>query len=157
MDKKGKKFEEKFKESWESTFGDKKLLLRLPDQQSYYKGSSKNPCDFIGHLAEKLFMLEIKTTKDTTLHIKSKFKQYEELLEYKDYDDVYPGVVVWFYNYDIIYYAPIEEVEKMVRDGKKSLHKDFLKSGEYKVIEIPHVIPRTWPKCDLSIFKDITK
>ena len=89
---KGKKFEANVERDWKRTLP-KKLILRLPDQQSGYKGSSSNICDFIGFTNKKLFMIECKETDENTFNF-AKLTQYDKLLEYKDYEDVYPGVLI---------------------------------------------------------------
>ena len=47
----GKKWEDKFKSTWEKQFPGR-LIYRLPDQQSGYAGGGgSNPCDFISKSA----------------------------------------------------------------------------------------------------------
>lgn len=150
----GKKFEEKVRGSLELGFPNY-TIMRLMDQQSRYKGQSSNPCDFVAYLDSGLFLIECKTTKDPYLHIKSKIKQYDDLLKFKGKVKTHPGVLVWYYNYDLVYWIEIEEIERMVLEGKKSIHKDDLLKGTYKAIAIPFSKPRVYPVCDFSILNEL--
>ena len=84
-------------------------------------------------------MVECKATKGSSLNF-SKIPQYDRLLDYKGLYKTYPGVVVWFYEKDTVIWVSIEEMEKMVLDGEKSiglrmLKKDYKKS--YNIITVP--------------------
>lgn len=88
----GKIWERCFQESWEETFPNS-FILRLPDQQSGYLGTSRNICDFIGFTNGKLYLIECKSIKGNTLPL-SNLKQYERLLSYKGIKDVRIGFIV---------------------------------------------------------------
>lgn len=153
-DKVGKEFEERTKTSWESSLPGT-FFSRLPDQQSKYKGTSANICDYVGFTNGKLFLIECKTTKEGTLNIKSDFKQYHILKDYVNIKGLHAGVLIWYYSYNVIVWVPIEEVNKMVSDGKKSISKKELLKGEYKCVFIPFRIPRVYPKMDFNVLNDI--
>lgn len=153
---KGKKWEEKFKESWENFFPNT-VILRLPDQQSRYKGTSKNPCDFIAFPTDKLFMIELKSHKSNTFPF-SCFKQYDLLLSYKGAHRTICCVIVWFTDYNRVVYAPIEEVEKMINDGKKSINIKWLDTKEYNIVELPSGMTKKsikYPKCDFTYIQNL--
>lgn len=153
---KGKKWEDEFKKSWIKTFGNKKLIYRLPDQMTGRKETSKNPCDFFAFLSSvnKLFMVECKEHKDNTLPF-SAFPQYERLLEYKDMENVYPGVLIWYSDRDKVVWVSIQECEKIYNDGNKSINVKMLNDDRYNLVEIPMKIKRVYPDCDLSILKEV--
>lgn len=149
---KGKKWEEKFKESWIECFPDT-FIYRIPDQQSRHKGASKNPCDFLAFPNKDLYMIELKSHKGNTFPFDC-FKQYELLLEYKDIQNVKCCLIVWFIEHNKVIYVPIEEVEKMKSDDKKSINIKMLDTKEYNIIEIPSIIKRTYPRCDFTILEN---
>lgn len=74
---KGKKFEEQVREDLGKTFPNS-FILRLPDQQSGYYGSSKNICDFILYVNGTLFLLECKSHKGNTFPL-SNLTQFGKL------------------------------------------------------------------------------
>ena len=116
----GKKFEARFAQDWKRCFPNT-LLYRLPDQQSGYAGGgSSNPCDYFCFPGDKLLMVECKCHAGQSIPF-SAIRQYNKMLDYKDLYKTYPGVVVWFYEKDIVIWVSIEEMEKMVLDGEKSI------------------------------------
>ena len=88
----GKAFETQFREDWKRTFPDSSLY-RLPDQQSYYKGASTNPCDFIGFNDGILYLLECKTHKGASIPFDA-MPQYERLKQYVGKPGIRVGFVV---------------------------------------------------------------
>lgn len=163
----GKKFEEKVKEDWERIFP-KTFFTRLPDQQSRYFGQSGNICDYIGFVNCKLFLMECKETKETTFNFKSNLgvgnvektkskSQYERLLEHKDDENTYPGVLLWFSSFDKVVWLNIGEIERMVNDGLKSFNVKMIDNCNYNVYTIPATKLRTFMRCDFEIFRTIEK
>ena len=150
----GKKWENKFKSTWEKQFPDK-LLYRLPDQQSGYAGSGgSNPCDFMCYPGDCVLMVECKAHKGASISFND-IPQYERQLDYKDYYKTFPGVLVWFYEKDVIILVSIEEMEKMVLDGEKSIglrmideKKPYKKA--YNIITLPAQKLRTFMEADLN-------
>lgn len=151
----GKKFEERVKKDWELSLPSK-LIFRLKDQQSGYYGQSSNPCDYFGFTNSKLFMIECKETKGNTFNF-AKLTQYDDLLAHDKYDDVYPGALIWFSERDVVVWANISEIKKMIDDGKKSINVKMLETDEYKLYVIPTTKLRTFLRCDFTIFNDIEK
>ena len=81
--------------------------------------------------------------------------QYTRLLNYKNLKKVFPGVVVWFYEKDIVIWVSIEEMEKMVLDGEKSIGLRMIDSKKpykkaYNIITIPSIKLRTFMESDYN-------
>ena len=150
----GKKFEERFKKDWKRCFPNT-LIYRLPDQQSGYGGGgSTNPCDFLCFTGNEVLMVECKATKGASINF-SKIRQYDKMLGYKGLEKTFPGVVIWLYEKDVVLWVSIEEMEKMVNDGEKSIglrmiddKKPYKKS--YNIIVIPSIKLRTFLESDYN-------
>lgn len=148
----GKKFETRFAQDYKKCFPGT-LIYRLPDQQSGYAGGgSSNPCDFFCFTGNELLMVECKAHKSGSIPF-SAIRQYEKMLDYKGLKNIFTGVVIWFYEKDIVIWVSIEEMEKMVNDGEKSIglrmtdkEKPYKKS--YNIITIPSVKLRTFMESD---------
>ena len=126
----GKQFEARFATDYKRCFPDS-FLFRLHDQMTGYKETSQNPCDFIAYPGSCLLMVECKAHKGMSIPFNA-IPQYERLLSYKGFPKVFPGVVIWFYEKDIVIWVSIDEMEK-------SGHK-FKKKGLYVVI-IKYIAP----------------
>ena len=99
-------------------------------------------------------MVECKATKGSSINF-SKIPQYDRLLDYKGLYKTYPGVVVWFYEKDTVIWVSIEEMEKMVTDGEKSIglrmideKKPYKKA--YNIITLPSIKLRTFMETDYN-------
>ena len=150
----GKKWEERFRKDYKRCFPNT-LIYRLPDQQSGYAGGgSANPCDFLCYTGDCVLMIECKAHAKASIPFTA-IPQYERMLDYKGLDKTYPGVVIWFYEKDIVIWVSIEEMEKMVNDGEKSIglrmideKKPYKK--EYNIITLPSVKLRTFMETDYT-------
>ena len=155
----GKKFETRFYQDWKRCFPDT-LIYRLPDQQSGYAGGgSSNPCDFLCFTGNELLMVECKAHKGLSIPFTA-IRQYEKMLDYKGLTKVFPGVVVWFYEKDTVIWVSIEEMEKMVNDGEKSIglrmideKKPYKKS--YNIITLPSKKLRTFMETDYNYLVEV--
>lgn len=153
MTNKGKKFEEVFEKSWRESFPNS-FIYRLKDQMSFYGNSvSSNPCDYICFANGKLFLMECKETQDVRFSLK--FRQYEQLLSYKNIPNVIPGVTIWFAARDLIVWISIQECEKILNDGVKSISLKMIDNGEYDIKIIPSSKKRVYSYGDYSLLKDI--
>lgn len=144
----GKSWETVFRRSWEKQFPGT-FIHRLPDQMSGYRETSGNPCDFLcypGYCG--LFMVECKEHLGASIPFTA-IPQYERLLKYKGRKNVYPGCIIWFSEKDKIIWVDIDEMEKMVNDGEKSIGLRMLKEGLYNIIEIPGEKKRVFIEPDL--------
>ena len=144
---KGKAWEEKFRQDWKKSFP-KTFVFRLKDQMTGYKETSGNPCDFLCFPGEnKLFMVECKEHKGASIPFTA-IPQYDRLLEYKDCPGVYPGVMLWLSEKDIVMWIGIKEMEKMVNDGKKSIGIKMLEDSLYNIMIIPSEKKRIYLESD---------
>lgn len=149
----GKKWENKFASTFEKQFPDK-LIYRLPDQQSGYAGEGgSNPCDFLCYPGDCVLMVECKATKGASISFND-IRQYDKMRDYKGRYKTHIGVLVWFYEKDKIIWVSIEEMEKMVNDGEKSIglrmideKKPYKKS--YNIIKVEAQKLRTFMEADL--------
>ena len=150
----GKKWENKFASTFEKQFPDK-LIYRLPDQQSGYAGEGgSNPCDFLCYPGDCVLMVECKAHKGASIPFTA-IPQYDKQLDYKGLYKTYPGVIVWFYEKDVVIWVSIEEMEKMVNDGEKSIglrmideKKPYKKA--YNIITLPSIKLRTFMETDYN-------
>ncbi len=101
----------------------------------------------------KLFLMECKETQDVRFSLK--FRQYEQLLSYKDIPNVIPGVTIWFASRDLIVWVSIQECEKILNDGIKSISLKMIDNGEYDIKIIPSSKKRVYSYGDYSLLKDI--
>lgn len=150
----GKKFENRFKKDYQRCFPNT-MIYRLPDQQSGYAGGgSQNPCDFFCYPGNLVLMVECKAHKGASIPF-SAIPQYDRMLDYKGLHKNHPGVVVWFYEKDTVIWVSIEEMEKMVLDGEKSIglrmvdeKKPYKKA--YNIIILPSVKLRAFMETDYN-------
>ena len=155
----GKKFEDRFKMDYKRCFPDT-LIYRLPDQQSGYAGGgSANPCDFFCFTGREVLMVECKAHTGSSINF-SAIRQYERMLGYKGLKNVFPGVLVWFYEKDTVIWVSVEEMEKMILDGEKSIglrmideKKPYKKS--YNVITLPSKKLRTFMETDYNYLVEV--
>ena len=145
----GKKFEKNFEVNWLKSFPNT-FLLRLPDQQSGYFGTSRNLCDFIAYNNKTLFLLECKSIKGNTFPL-TNLKQYDKLILKKGIKGVICGVILWFRDHDKILFIPIDTFEKLKKDNKKSFNIKMLQDTYYKSIIIPTVKKRTFLTGDYTV------
>ena len=144
---KGKKFEDRFRSDWLKL--PNAFILRLPDQQSGYYGTSANPCDFICYSYPYMFLLELKSHGGNTFPL-SAFRQYDKIKNYDGKEGIKVGVVLWLYDHDKIIYIPISSFVKLVADDKKSFNVKYVESQEYECYEIPSVKLKTFMTSDWS-------
>lgn len=114
----GKQFEEQVFKGFKR-IGDCDIT-RLPDQMSGYKGST-NVSDFIVFNSGNLIYIECKSLYGNTLNLK-KITQLDSLTEKELIPDVSAGVMVWFIDHDITLYIPVSELNRLKREGKKSIN-----------------------------------
>lgn len=151
---KGKKFEEKFEENWKTCFP-KQFIFRLRDQVSGYKIVSQNPCDYICFTNNKLFLVECKSHEGASINF-SVIPQYERLLAYKNMQNVFPVIIIWFVEKDIVLWVPIETAEQIIRDGNKSIQLKMLKTGKYDIKVVPSIKKRVFMDSNyLEIVQDL--
>ena len=148
----GKKFEQQVKQDLLRCFPNA-FVLRLPDQQSGYYGTSQNICDFIMFANKKLFLLECKSHKGNTFPL-SNLTQFGKLQQYKNVNDLKAGVILWFIDHNKVVYVPIETVIKYAEEEKKSINIKDLDS-EYVIIDLPSQKKRTFMETDYSVLGEL--
>lgn len=146
---KGKIWEKCVEESWGNSFPNS-FILRLPDQQNGYFGTSRNVVDYIAFNSPYLYLIECKTIKGNTLPL-SNLKQYERMLIYNKIGYIKIGFLVWWQDKNITAWVPLDTITTLKEENKKSVHVDYVKNKLYNIIEIPNVIKRIYPKCDLTV------
>ena len=150
----GKKFEDRFRKDYERCFPNT-LIYRLPDQQSGYAGGgSQNPCDFLCYPGDCVLMVECKAHAKASIPFTA-IPQYARMLNYKGKYKTFPGVVIWFYEKDTVIWVSIEEMEKMVLDGEKSIGLRMIDSKKpykkmYNIVTIPSEKLRTFMESDYN-------
>lgn len=148
----GKQWEAKFKEDWNLTIPNS-FLLRLPDQMSQYAGYSSNICDFIGYKNSRLFLIECKSVHGNTFPL-TNLRQYEKLVVYNNVKDIFPGVMMWWVDKDVVAWVPIRSIIKMKEDNKKSINVKMIDEKEYDIIVIPSAKKRVFMDSNYSILVD---
>lgn len=103
-------------------------------------------------------MVECKAHKGASIPFTA-IPQYDKQLEYKDTYKTYPGVVIWFYEKDTVIWVSIEEMEKMVLDGEKSIGLRMIDNKkpykkQYKILTLPSVKLRIFMESDLKYLVD---
>ena len=148
MQGKGKQFEDKVRQDLSRVEG--VLALRLPDQWNGYRNSS-NPCDFIVYKKPIMLFMEVKSRQKNLFNL-CDFAQYPLLLSYSGIDGIYPIVVIWFIDYDMVLCFPITSIEKMRQDGLKSINVKKLDTYKDKhfYMEIPSIKRRIFMDSDYS-------
>jgi len=144
----GKKFEELFKLDWKRCFPDT-FIFRLKDDLAGFKNASQNPCDFMCFPGNYLFLVETKEHHGASIPFTA-IPQYERLLKYKDLPNVYPGVIIWFSEKDLVMWVSINDMEKMVLNGEKSIGIRMLKNKLYNIIVLPSVKKRVYLEVDYT-------
>ena len=153
----GKKWEAKFKSTYEKQFPGT-FIYRLPDQQSGFAGGGgSNPCDFFCYPGDCILMVECKAHKGASIPFTA-IPQYERQLDYKGLYKTHPGVIVWFYEKDTVIWVSIDEMVKMKEvDGEKSIGLRMLKDNypiKYRIINVPAEKLRTFMEADLKYLVD---
>jgi penicillin-binding protein-related factor A (putative recombinase) len=150
---KGKVWEDKFRQDWRRCFPNS-FMFRLKDQMTGYKETSGNPCDFLCFPGNgELFLIECKEHKGASIPFTA-IPQYDRLLEYQGLPGIRAGVVLWLSEKDRVFWISIDEMEKMVNDGKKSIGLKMFEDKSYNIIEIPSVKKRVYLDSDYTILTD---
>ena len=150
---KGKVWEDKFRQDWAKSFPNT-FIFRLKDQMTGFKETSGNPCDFLCFNGTQLFLIECKEHKGASIPFTA-IPQYEKLLKYKALPGVYPGVILWLSEKDVVLWIGIEEMEKMVQDGKKSIGLKMLADNTYRIIQIPSEKKRVFLDSNYSVLASL--
>lgn len=151
----GKKWEAQFRSGWLKSFP-ASFIYRLPDQVTGYKTTSQNPCDFLAFTQKSLLMVECKAHAGASLPF-SAISQLDKLISFDNLEDVYPGVLLWLYEKDLVLWVKASDLRKMRDEGKKSVGIKALSDPAYSIIELPAVKKRTFMEVDYSALLDKLK
>lgn len=96
---------------------------RLPDPVGGYSGV-RNICDFTAFHAPDNFFIECKCLYGNTLNYKGAItqNQWDGMLEKSKIRRCVAGVVVWFIDYDVTAFVPIQYLTEHRNKGNKSLN-----------------------------------
>lgn len=127
----GKEFEGAIRESLEHIDG--VSFDRLPDPMGKYAGV-KNISDFSMFHAPDMFYLECKSLYDNTLNYKSDISknQWDGMLTKMKTKRCVAGVCVWYIDYDITTFVPIDVLAAHRESGAKSLNISDVIDGTVK-------------------------
>ena len=147
MANRGKEFEKRFKEQWLETVPDS-FIYRLYDVTSGYLGQH-NVGDFICYKYPYIYVIDAKSIQGNTLPF-SDLRQYDQMLEYKDITGLKIGFIVWFVDHDRVLWIPVQTMEKIKLEGRKSFNIRTMDRDKYPYLEIPSKKLRTFMKSDYS-------
>lgn len=120
----GKKFEEAIRKSFEKVDG--VSIDRLHDQTNGFKGS-QNICDFIVYKKPYEYYIECKSIRGASLPFSNiTDTQWTGLLEKSKIEGVFAGVICWWTDKDITLYIPIQILEQMKQEDRKSYNYNAL-------------------------------
>lgn len=152
MRDRGKQFEDKFRKDWMNSFPNS-VIIRLPDQMSGYKTTSRNVCDFICFNDGILYLIECKSHKGASIPFDC-IGQFSLMRNYVGIKGVRVGVLLWLYEKDVEYYVPISTVEKMKKEGKKSVGiRSYF--DEYNIKLIPSKKKKVFLDADYQVLLDL--
>lgn len=147
----GKQWEAKLKEDFSKLSG--AFIYRVPDNMSGYKGIT-GICDFIGYKFPSVYFIEAKTIIGNTFPL-TNFTQFDKLMSIPDIKGSHRGVLIWFQTHDRVLYIPVLTIDKMKKDGKKSVNIRTINEEQYDYCEIPSVKKRVFLDCDYSVLLDL--
>ena len=101
-------------------------------------------------------MVECKAHAGASLPF-SAISQFDKLISFDNLEDVYPGVLLWLYEKDIVLWVKASDLRKMRDEGKKSVGIKALSDPAYSIIELPAVKKRTFMEVDYSALLDKLK
>ena len=95
---------------------------RIPDQMTGFYGS-KNICDFDLFISPEHVYIESKATYEDRFEFSMlSANQYNGLLKKSRIPHVHGIVIVTFVTYRRVFAIPIQEIDKVLQSGKKSLN-----------------------------------
>ena len=149
----GKAWEAKFKADWQKQFPNG-AILRLPDQVSGYKHTSRNPCDFVCYAEGVMLLVECKECAEGTLNF-SKVPQLDDLISFRGRPGVKPGVLIWFSEKRRVVWVGADELKRMRDLGLKSVSLRKLDAGEFSFVDLTDRVNRVFITGDYAkLLKD---
>ena len=154
MRDRGKQFEERFRADWLKTFP-QSVIIRLPDQMSGYKTTSRNICDFICFNDGILYLIECKSHKGASIPFEC-IRQHNLMKSFVGIKGVRVGVVLWLYEKDVEYYIPTSTIETLKKENKKSVGLKAVEEG-YNIKVIPTTKKRVFLEADYSVLSELSE
>lgn len=148
----GKQFEQKFKNDFSKIGGS--FIYRLQDIVNGYRTTSANICDFICYIYPNIFLIELKSIGGNTFPI-TNLTQFEKLKSFSNIPGLHKGVIIWYTEKDKEIYVPISTIDKMIKDGKKSVNIRTIDEEGYEYLEIPVVKKRVFLDADYSVLHNL--
>ena len=137
-DKLGKDAEQKIRE-WLNRPEDGYCFDRIPDQLSGHYGS-KNICDFTLFKAPYMYYIESKATwADRFEFSMISEHQYNSLLMKSKITNVYGVIMVLFATHKRAFIIDINEIDKLIQSGKKSINIKKIDTWGIKYHEVATV------------------
>lgn len=116
----GKQFENIVREAFEKV--PHVSIDRLHDQTTGFRGS-QNICDFIVYREPYEYYFECKSVHGVSLPFSNITEtQWSGLLEKSKIEGVFAGIICWWVDKDITRFIPIQVLQMLKNDGKKSLN-----------------------------------
>lgn len=116
----GKDFEQVIRESFERVPG--VSIDRLNDNTAGFKGIA-GICDFIVYREPYEYYFECKSVRGASLPFSNITEtQWNGLLEKSKIEGVFAGVICWWVDKDITRFIPIQILQMLKEEGKKSLN-----------------------------------
>lgn len=111
-----------------------------------------NPCDLIVYKDGTLNLFELKAIHGNTLNFKSHIRENQlyKLTEYSKINGVAAGIIVWFVDRDETLFIPIQYINELIDNNKKSFNINNY--DVTKVIEIQGIKKRIFFNYDLDTF-----
>ena len=127
----GKKFEEVVKQAFEKV--PNTSIDRIHDQTNGFRGS-KNICDFIVYHYPNQYYIECKTVHGNILPFSNiTDRQWQGLLEKSKIKGVIAGVICSWVDKDTTLFLPIELLNWLRNDCRKSIRYDVVSTVIYKL------------------------
>lgn len=137
----GKKAEQKIKE-WLDRPDLGYDFNRIPDQMTGLAGS-RNICDFDLFISPNRYYIESKATWEDRFEFNRITEyQYQGLLRKSKISNVYGVVIVLFAAYRRAFIIDINEIDKLITSGKKSINIKKIGNWDIKYTEIQTVPSR---------------
>lgn len=121
---------------------------RLPDPMGGYSGV-KNICDYVIYHRPDTFFIECKCLYGNTLNFKADISknQWEGMTIKSGINGCVAGVAVWFIDYDVTAFVPIQILNEQKAKGAKSLNiNDLIGEEPIKHFKIDGVKKRVMYK-----------
>lgn len=116
----GKKFENVIRKSFECVEG--VSIDRLNDNTAGFKGVA-GICDFIVYREPYEYYFECKSVHGASLPFSNITEtQWQGMLEKSKIEGVFAGVICWWVDKDITRFIPIQILQMLKEEGKKSLN-----------------------------------